>query len=381
MDEKLFLHADSLCSFESKLWFLNINNNFLCEYDRQIKKIDSVYRIPFAEYGSYIEINLWERKLYLSPYHGQKLLVFSLLEKKFEIFPLTEGNFIIESRFIGIYEDMLYLYVINQCKIIGFNLSDYSQREYDLNEKYLHRINSNDIKLVGQYILFPVYVRNEILVFDIVTKKTKECIVKGFKGGITTIAFDERFFWITGWNSIASWDCERGSADEIFEFPDEQKLYEFEENDERKASGIPFLKSIYQDRYLWLFPYTADRIIRLNTASKEFDFIACTDRDMCKMPEVKAYDWVGVENSTKIWLLNNRQENYSIDMKTLFMEKECFTVDRALLEEVLQSDLWMEERGITLEAFLNSNLFGEIKLKKESIPAGMKIYEYLVESE
>jgi hypothetical protein len=117
----------------------------------------------------------------------------------------------------------------------------------------------------GNSVLFPCRRANAVLEFHMDSGTLTAHRLGSEKYTCGTLAFDGSHFWIGPagrGGAIKRWNRESG---EIKEYPNYPELFEPGED--------VFFSSLCAGRYVWLFPYKANMILKLDTASGEMEAV------------------------------------------------------------------------------------------------------------
>lgn len=394
------LHGDSMCQIGKKIWMLGAEYNILFECENIYGKVERIEKLPYEQDQNrdrYRQISAYKNLIFIYPYQSDKLLVFNIDTREFSEIPLLNRNYeFLYSRYIGLYMDRLLLFLIDCCAIIEINVQDWSQKIHWLNQKFRHRIASNDIKHAGDNIILPICDENIILVYDLKSNQLEEICISDYEGGINTVAFDGQSYWLTG-NSkeIIKWNVTHKSIETKISLPEGIKIYLPPKENNKKVwidlnkaneeSAVPFLKSIFFNGFVFLFPFRSNIIMKIEVESGEISI--CWLNPDSGMRDKKLFEALYLcEEKKLVFGMNHKDNNVLLDMEKLIPEQISYMVASTELEKRFYEEILLEYgrkltelQGLDIEdmlSILNKNPENE-KIIQEKSSIGKNIYEVI----
>lgn len=388
----MYINAECICFNGNDGWFLNNQFRALCQYNVLEHKVCASYIIPDSIKYRSIQISMYKNKIFMYPYgKAKKLLFFDIKEKKFSETALNclQKEELL-TRYVGVYKNNIYFYLIDECAFIAINGDTLAQQRFQLSEKYCHRLSSNSMICCEGSILCPIMDRNAVLEFEIETGGVKEHIIQEFSGGVYTIAYDGAFYWITGKDKYCiRWNKENGETDKKWRLPDSLEVYDSKMNMWGKFEGkvvesnLAFLRNALVQGKLWLFPYMSNMILQIDIQTGKFKEIFFSESDKKFVPEKKPCEFLGIDFSNEVIILSGPQgDNNTINLKTLEKKEINFKlVGKSLRDCFFKENLMYEKKDLELKALIES-FYAEENTTSDTIKVqfGEKIYRCLVET-
>ncbi len=166
-------------------------------------------------------------------------------------------------------------------------------------------------------------VSNEVYVIDCKSCKVERFVIPVDANGFQTISWDGKYFWISGKNKeLYIWNDKKNEVSVVSSMPEQFGFYRTIDIDGRRdldtesvSSNLPlFYDSVFLAGYVWLFPWYANSIIRINTDSKKVEKV-----DTCEYSSDTYVDSnIGLEYKYQYTTSENKIGIYSFKQRTIF---------------------------------------------------------------
>lgn len=274
--------CDNMSGDNDSVWMVGNNYNALFKLDFVTKEYEFITKFPDEQIAKFRVNQLCKKignDIYFFPDCGDYIWTYSILDKSFKKIMLENPNNVR----IGI--NMVYqvgnsIYAISNGleQIIEINIDNQIIiGKYPIDESIQLYGSSSEGCVVNGNIFFTIPEKNTILEFNTKEKSIDKYEILG-EFFPQTICYAKNTFWLTGrTKEIVKWDPKTNQTVSLLDFPDTVGLLEFN-NDTlvENTNDIRFKRPLFRwsvsiDKKIWFIPYTANKMVYLNTNNYEID--------------------------------------------------------------------------------------------------------------
>lgn len=308
------------------IYFSNKDFNQLAYIDMENRKISLLGEFPDFDWKQQRitqNIGMWKNKLWMMPFNAKEVFKYDLSIDKWFTFSLPEpwpNDYNRQAIFAGVQIDKYYY---------GFCCSRYGVMKLDMETgeltycrdsllKYKQIITEEKSKIVCrqdccvvQDKIYAACMKGNIII-EYATNENKIQLyqVGDRESQYITISYDGKLFWLTDiGGKIIKWNKKTGNVQQI----------EINVEGYRKDSKCAFASSLYSGGYIWLFAYSANMNIRINTLTDVMEEVYGFSRPYGKLNLVRVL---------KSWVRND---------KIYFVDSEKFSIVEIDPENVFKS--------------------------------------------
>ncbi len=246
---------------EGELWFSSFWGNGLFRYDGKTAQLVDC----FSEKGAklFSDVVKYKNKLFFVPLVANNIYIYDLLSGEMKSISYKDpktNDFV----FAILYERYIYMFPWSYSGILKLNPETFDMEVIDdwMNEDFRKCQLSNAPYFRGDYVREgdTVYIPfcNAHAVFELHMDDGSNSVHDvGFQG-YATIATDGKRFWMgpRKEGGIVSWDPAAGEISEYKGIPEGFR-------------GGTFIGSTYRDGYVWIFPESANMVLKVDVATGE----------------------------------------------------------------------------------------------------------------
>jgi len=254
---------------DNEIYFPMATYNAFCKGDLSNDEVDIG--------GNFPDISIETRAAYIGCYKAKEYVVFFPGIKtttdifvyntiKKECFTLKKIENLVTANW-AVFEKNNYYYVVSQMggdmlrldlekrAVETFVHSEFPERDVYMDSAILR---------LGDCIFIPYSHRKFILIFDMEKEEFRKIDYPFNVSYMSSICFADNKLWLTGDDrKIYSWNMEEDKANVVAVFPDNVERYFFDR--------AWFKHSFVYDNVLWLFPRSANMILKYNLLKDEFE--------------------------------------------------------------------------------------------------------------
>lgn len=363
------------CSCE---WMYGINYKYgvLCKINKNTQKVDRLH--SFCEIGEnlqyeyatefYRHIVVAEDVVYVMNTCTNKVLVYDD-ELRFrgcmEVLKKEE-----RLSFLGMDNDVLYVYAVQSGIIIGVNIKSKEIVKYQLPECYIGKINSFGIKLINSRFWLSGYIGDVILEVDVWQEKIFEHKLESVEGDICLCSEENNILYLCTQYGIYEWNPQKNEICETVVFSDEIQLF---------GSEMPFYFSAVIDRCMWLFPLNENPIMKYDIRDKSVQMIP-VPCDYINPIQKKTLSFLALDEENGIVIgLNKEMRTIALNVKRGTIQCLEVRIDEELLgnakKHFAEKEIYLEEGIYNLEDLMEFS--NNTQVLKSNLNNGKTIFYYL----
>lgn len=265
------LRADwtmDVCKVGDDYWFVALELQALCKYNLKNKSVEVVVDIPetaYSNYGipEYVNIVSYENKIILVPYKATAVCVYDINTGLFQKHYFKDEN--VQQCFgrAVLFKHYVYMTPMEYPAIVRYDiLTEKFEYFYQCVEEVLDRIEGKKkgipfVWATASYenmLYLGSAISNQVISFDMETLSYSIDSVGDASNTYRGIATDADNCWLILCDSptVVQWNRKTGEVTEHKEFPKDFV-----------AGTVPFKVIIDMDKFLYLFPFHASRICKL----------------------------------------------------------------------------------------------------------------------
>ena len=256
-EDYTFIWSDGWWIEDNRAWFVCGTSNTLFNMDLKTGKCEETASIPeqceckFRQNPFCLKSG---RDIFCIPGVGQSIWIYNLDNCLFTRMDIDKPKGLQLASQFWIVEDAIFIVTANWNKIIEVSISEKKiKKYYTVCGKGIVRKSI----LAGNHIYMTSSDDSSVYQFSLETKETRRYNLPGMKKELSTICFDGRRFWLSGYrNEIYIWDKENDTIVTIDHFP-----AEFETNSVNDFSRPVFKYSIMVGGHIWFIPIRSDKIL------------------------------------------------------------------------------------------------------------------------
>lgn len=260
-----FIWSDGWWIEGSNAWFVCGMSNTLFGVDLNTGRCEEIVYIPGPDDCTYRLTPFclkYDRDIFCIPGKGQNIWIYNLDNTQLVPISIDKPEGLQLASQFWIWKDSVLIVPANWSKIIEVSISQKTIKNY-------YTVCTEDtIKkgvLRGDNIYMVSSGSSKIYQFDIVTKKTRVHILPCAEKIFSTICFDGKRFWMSGYQKeVYIWEKESNKFMTIDHFPADFSLKDITKNDDINlgCTNRPVFKySVVAGGYIWFIPIQADKII------------------------------------------------------------------------------------------------------------------------
>ncbi len=260
------------------------------------------------------------------------------------------------------YKNLIYLIGDINSETIVFNTNNMALYELDICENMIMKDRDNDsfigintcgdICRIDNTLWVPLNLAGYILEINLDTKSGNCHYVGNYDNRFSTICYDGKYFWLTGYKKeIVKWDRESGRIEIINDFPKG-----FDQFIRDNYWTELFTRSFFENGNIYLFPMTANMAIRINIQTNEMQpFYVWEELSSCYTVEKWNEDTFYIEWGDRDYIEINH--SMLIDVDGDIKETDVFVMDRSTIEwpDVGEGIYW-ENSAWTVERFIQDKI-------------------------
>ena len=289
--KEIVLSTYRIANIDQKIYFAAKNIFGFFMYDKEAETLEQIEVDSFAlnEISSRFTFGgtcVYEGKVFFAPYAFSKGLLYDNEDMKIKekivmmdkLFPSEKRkNYCVKCAVS--FEKWIYFIGHKQVNLLCLNMDTMQTKTIDAWQKRLQThietkaftgINTGgDVCIVEDSFWVPINYDNYILEVNMRTQNTKIYRIQMQATRFSTICFDGTCFWLTGCEPIVvKWNKENGYTEVFNCFP--KGFCKFQKNDYWEEL---FSRSFYENGYVYLFPLTANMILRVKTENGQMEKI------------------------------------------------------------------------------------------------------------
>lgn len=364
MEKDIFFWSDGWSIDGEEAWFVDAEKNDLLFLNLKTNKCDYAVKIPY-EGSSGFRMNprclKCGEEVFLFPDIGKYIWVYQVATRALVKIEIENPD----STRLAIWDcwreaDRIFAVSIGLKKVL----------EIDILKKKIvayYSICRNKESHIGLStkignLIYSVSVNcNEIYQVDVITGEMEVYTIPQIEGGIYTICFDGKKFWMTGCNKeIYIWDKTENTTKVLKNFPDKFGFYCPEKNKDSiwDDQSIRFDKSVFTHllllgQYIWCIPRLSNQILYVDKDTYEIQRIELSE---------EAETWDTLMRWSKLWTCKFRLEAVRDNRYIVIYSVKndcCFEID------VLEKGLKRKKYHISDDYFICTAISKEI-LREES---------------
>lgn len=365
MNMKYLIENDQMYIDGSKAWFVDRNTNELMTMDIDTGKCTYKVQIPITAENAFRcnpFIYVYEQKVFLLPNYGRKVWLFDAEEEKlYEIEVINKDKVAIQTSAKWVYNKRLYFVSQGLRKLVVIDIQTKKV------EKYVDVFDTiGTFSFAFERIENTVYLAsrtsNIILELDLETESLKYYSIPEMKGGIGTICFDGKVFWLSGCEKrLYAWHKEDNTVIVFEDFPEDFYVYDRTNVPVKIYSGkdvMPFpifLKSVLLKNRILFIPLNitqvcSEKMICMNLQDNMMTSIKIADNEkcaaMCTYEYIRDDVFIGVLSSEDDYIteinietLETKQQQMYVDEEYLERKHENQLILRGYYNELCEDDI------------------------------------------
>jgi hypothetical protein len=309
---------------ENVLWFSSRMLDEIFCLDLVSNELRFIDRFPHksATADPYRAVTKVGDKLVFAPINGNDIVVYNTVTREFRLYdliiPQAFSDMSVKFYNSVFHNGAVYIFGANYPGVLKFHLETGEQTLYTecFNHKSLSVSETGvffapDRYIDGNAAFFPCRRANAILEFRMDCGKLIVHELGDDKYICGSLSFDGTYFWIGPaecGDAIKRWNKETGEVKEHRNYP---IMFD--------SGGDAFFSSCCANGYVWLFPYKANMILKLNTMNGEMETVKIFDGP----PDVRGrchYTHLMAETGKILVLTVDRNELLSIDTRMQTIE-------------------------------------------------------------
>lgn len=364
MNMKYLIENDQMYIDGSKAWFVDRNTNELVTMDIDTGKCTYKVQIPITAEDAFRcnpSIYVYEQKVFLLPDYGKEVWLFDAEEEKlYQIELINKDKVAIQTSAKWVYNKRLYFISIGLRKLVVIDIQTKTAVRYvDIFD--VIGTFSPAFERIENTVYLASRTSNIILELDLETESMKYYSIPEMIGGIGTICFDGKAFWLSGCEKkICEWNKEDNTVRSFKDFPDDFYVYDrtnvpIRTYNEKDVMPFPiFLNSILLKNKILFVPWNMPQVystemVCMNLCDNTTTSIKIIDNDkyaMCTYEYIRDGAFIGVLSS---------ENNYitEINIETLETKQQQMYIDEEYLER-------KHENQLILRGYYNEFCEGDI---------------------
>lgn len=342
MNMKYLIENDQMYIEGSKAWFVDRNTNELITMDMKTMKCTYKGQVPITD-GNAFRCNpflcVYEQKVFLLPDYGKEVWLFDAEEEKlYEIEVINKDKVAIKTSAKWVYNKRLYFVSQGLRKLVVIDIQTKKV------EKYVDVFDTiGTFSFAFERIENTVYLAsrtsNIILELDLETESLKYYSIPEMKGGIGTICFDGKVFWLSGCEKrLYAWNKEDNTVIVFEDFPEDFYVYDRTNVPVKIYSGkdvMPFpifLKSVLLKNRILFIPWNitqvcSEKMICMNLQDNMMTSIKIADNEkcaaMCTYEYIRDDVFIGVLSSEDDYITEINIETLETKQQQMYVDEEC----------------------------------------------------------
>ena len=339
MNIKYLIENDQMYIEDNKAWFVDRNTNELITMDMKTMKCTYKVQIPITAENAFRcnpSIYVYEQKVFLLPDYGKEVWLFDVKEEKlYEIELVNKNKVAIQTSAKWVYNERLYFVSLGLRKLV---IIDVQTKKV---ERYVDIFDvigafSPAFERIENTVYLASRTSNIILELNLETESLKYYSIPEMRGGIGTICFDGRAFWLSGCEkNFYKWNKEDNTV--VFEnFSKDFYVYDrtsvpiktYNEKDVMPFSI--FFKSILLKNKILFVPWNMPQVystemVCMNLCDNTTTSIKIIDNDkfaMCTYEYIRDGAFIGVLSSENDYITEINIETLETKQQQMYIDEE-----------------------------------------------------------
>lgn len=339
MNIKYLIENDQMYIEDNKAWFVDRNTNELITMDMKTMKCTYKVQIPITAENAFRcnpSIYVYEQKVFLLPDYGKEVWLFDVKEEKlYEIELVNKNKVAIQTSAKWVYNERLYFVSLGLRKLV---IIDVQTKKV---ERYVDIFDvigafSPAFERIENTVYLASRTSNIILELNLETESLKYYSIPEMRGGIGTICFDGRAFWLSGCEkNFYKWNKEDNTV--VFEnFSKDFYVYDrtsvpIKTYNEKDVMPFPiFFKSILLKNKILFVPWNMPQVystemVCMNLCDNTTTSIKIIDNDkfaMCTYEYVRDGAFIGVLSSENDYITEINIETLETKQQQMYIDEE-----------------------------------------------------------
>lgn len=322
------ISVNEACITNETIYGLSYEYSILLEFDISTYEAKSEYFVSVD--GNRLKYNrsceMWRHLIieenfgYLIECQTNKIVKVDLKRKKQEVILLDILPEVLS--FIGIENNVLYIYAVNTASIIAVNILNEQIDYFKLPETYIGKIDCSELKVYQKSVFASGYIQNKILEVNCSTGEIREHFFSDIQGDICQFSWNEQYLACITQTSILLWDIRFKRKKEIIMLPSDVLAPDGE---------MPFYRSVIVENMLILFPYHTKSLVIIDLCSFRVQCVHLEGADSGNRKRTLGYLDVNVNC---IYTLDNLGRGLCINLENKEMKRISFYAREQILEEI-----------------------------------------------
>lgn len=286
--ENILLSTWSMVHIGKNVYFATKNLTGFFRYDKQTEKIELIATDIFTTNDIFSKfvfggVCVYKENILFAPYLSSSLLIYNIPLKKVEIIDISRNSDMQLSSYcvkrMIVSENLVYFVSDVNREMLFLNMDTMKIKVFDSWRRNFFKntgikdfvgINTGgDVCIVENSFWVPLNFDNYILEVDMKNQKTNFYKINCPKMRFSTICFDGEDFWLTGYKPVVvKWNKKEECVEILDEFPNGFLQFHKEGYWEEV-----FSRSFYEQGYIYLFPLTANMVLKIKKETGQMEKI------------------------------------------------------------------------------------------------------------